>query len=272
MIVSNLYSKTHYRASDIQFLLDVPIREYDITKANISILRDADMISEEQYQYLYRASSQERYITIGQLQGKDTSITKCLQEGIANAKRIFVELNNVNDYDILFIRNDAITLINKQAQNLNVTGRVSFRLAGNYTSFYNIDGFIDLLYFFDVVTGQELLDVKGIGATGVSLHMNYMIDLLKELFYTAQILGIEEAIKLLGIVYKQYVNREMDIEYYREFNPRSQFRMNSSFSMVSTVYADYLTNYDKRYIDISQNQKVLMTLNRVFSSLYFGRH
>ena len=61
-----LYEKTLYKA-DIQYLVDVPIFEYDISKANISVLSDKGVISENQYQYLFNLPKLERNIAIGNL-------------------------------------------------------------------------------------------------------------------------------------------------------------------------------------------------------------
>ena len=44
--MNHLWDKDRYSAK-IEFIIDNFIREYDITKANISVLRDANVLSEE---------------------------------------------------------------------------------------------------------------------------------------------------------------------------------------------------------------------------------
>lgn len=68
-----LYEKTLYKAN-IQYLVDVPIFEYDISKANISVLSDKGIISENQYQYLFNLPKLERNIAIGNMCGSDISL------------------------------------------------------------------------------------------------------------------------------------------------------------------------------------------------------
>ena len=255
--------------SGIQFLIDVPITEYDISKANINVLRDANAISEEEYQYFYQAPKEERSIAIGKLQGRDPKITEILKNGIANARKVFLEINRIDDSRVLEIRNDAIVVIGNPVDRLDITERVKFRDANHYTSFYSINA-IEYFYFFDIVTQRENLDAKGLGDGATSLHLYYMLEFLSELFYSAQIEGVKTAIYLLQLFHTNYIKKILDINYYRELNSASRFRLNKGFSMTNTIYADNLTEYDKRYIDISFNESILRYLNRIYASIYFG--
>ena len=267
--MSNLWEKTSYK-SPIQFLVDTNVREYDISKANINVLRDANVVSEEQYQYYYQCPKDERSVAIGKMQGFDSRVTDILKEGIANARRVFIESNKINDSEILAIRNDAITIIgNRPIVNLDVTSRVHFRMVGSYTSFYHVNT-IDLFYLYDRISNTELLDVKGLGDFGAMLHKDYMLDFLSLLFYTAQINGIKDAIYLLQTVYQNYINKSLSIEYYRELNPLSKYKLSPEFSMYSSLYMDYATERDKKILDIGFNENILRYFNRIYASIYFG--
>lgn len=266
---SRLWERINYR-SDIHFVLDNCIREYDITKANISVLRDANILSESQYDYLLHCPKLEREVIIGKMQGSNPEITKILKAGIANARKVFMESNGIQDSEILAIRNDSITIFgNRPIINLDISERVKFRESGVYTSFFHINA-IDLYYFYDRVAQVERLDVKGLGDSGVSVHKDYMLDFITELLYCAQVDGVKYAIQLLQKVYSNYIERSLSIGYYRELNPGSKYKMHSSFSLYDQIYADNLTEYDKRYIDISYNENVLRELNKMLASIYFS--
>lgn len=268
MYMNNLWEKTNYK-SNISYLIDIPIREYDISKANINVLRDKNILSEDLYQYLLQCPKIQREITIGKMQGKDPNITIALKEGIANARRIFMDANNIDPSEVLSITNDSITVIgNKVINTTNITDRVRFRLSGDYRSFYRINRLF-MYYNYDVVSKTEVLDIKGLGDIAISLHHDYMLEFLTELFYTAQIEGVEAAIKLLAIVYKEYINKSLKTEYYRELNEFSRFKLISTFSKFGTLYLDYASEYEKKYLDISYNEQVLRELNRIYSSVYF---
>ena len=265
---STLWKKINY-ASKIEYIVDSTIREFDISKANISILRDANCISEDEYQYFLHCPRMERQIAIGKLQGSNPELTNVIKSGIINAKRIFMESNSIDDSEVLYIRNDAIAIISAKAiKRLSITDRVSFRESARYSSFYKFNA-ISLLYNYDPVTNSESLDVKGLGESGTEAHKNYMLEFLCELFYCAQMEGIQQAIMLLQTVHKNYLNRELSIEYYRELNPGSKYKLDSSMSMYSSLYMDHATEYHKRFLDISYNDALLRHFNRIFASIYF---
>lgn len=266
---STLWQKTNYSAR-IEYIIDTLIREFDISKANISILRDANVLTEETYQYLLTAPRMERQVYIGKLQGSNTEVTNILKNGILNAKKIFMESNGIQDSEILYIRNDAIAIIgNRYIDNLAISNRVAFRESARYSSFYKFNT-IDLLYYYNPVTNTEVLDVKGLGKAGTEVHKPYMLDFLCELFYRAQIEGIKQAIPILQSFYNRYINRDLEIGYYRELNPQSYFKLDSRMSMNSSLYMDHAFNGHKKLIDISYNDNLLRHFAKIYSSIYFN--
>lgn len=265
--MNNLWEKPNYK-SNIQFLIDIPIREYDISKANINVLRDANILTEDQYQYFLQCPKLEREIAIGKMQGANPEVSLALKNGIANARRVFMEMNSINPSDVLAIRNDAITVIGDRYMKTDITDRVKFRLSGDYRSFYRINR-MHLFYNFDLITKTEVLDIKGLGDLGVAQHKHFMLEFLSELFYTAQIEGVEMAIKLLATVYEQYINKSLSVEYYRELNETSRYKLSSDMSKFSSWYLEHATEYHKKYLDISYNEQIFRELNRIYASIYF---
>lgn len=268
--MNDLWQKINYRAP-VQYIIDMTIREFDITKANISVLRDANAITEELYQYLYRAPKQERSVYIGKLEGKHPEIVPVLKSGIEKARRTFIETNGIETNEVLAIRNDAIMVIgDRPISNLQMTDRVAFRLAAAYRSFYKLD-YMDFFYNYDLITRTEVLDIKGLNNESIELHKQFMLDFLAELFYTAQIEDCKGAISILNNFYKQFINKELDIGFYRELNSQSQFRFINSMTSVGRLYSDNCSNYDKKYIDLSCNANILRQLNRMYSRVYFNK-
>ena len=265
----SVWKKVSYR-SPIQYIIDFPIREYDLTKANISVLRDANAITEELYQYLYNCPKDERNILIGKMIGKNTEIEAIRKSGIENARRVFMEINNLDDDDILAIRNDAIVVLSDAQMRLDITERTHFRLENAYRSFYKL-GVADMYYDFNPITKIEILDIKGLGNESIPLHTEYMLDFLKEIFYCAQIEGVGTAIDILSKFYDDYINLRLDIGYYRELVPGSRYRLNRSFTSYQTLEMDMAANYDKKYLDISYNANILLTLNKMLASSYFAK-
>ena len=58
-LLSNLYEKNSYVAP-YEYLINATIREYDMEKANISILADEGLISKSQYDYYAALPKRQR--------------------------------------------------------------------------------------------------------------------------------------------------------------------------------------------------------------------
>ena len=239
----DLWRHVNYK-SEIQYAVDTRIFEYDITKANISVLRDANAITEEQYQQLLGMPKLQREIIIGKMEGSNQELIKIKRLGIENARRIFFEMNGIQREEVLSIRNDSVTLIGRDARYLDISDRVKFRLDGEYTSFYHL-GFIDLFYFLDLINRKEVLNAKGLGENGNALHRHYMLDFLSEVFYTVQVEGVQPALNLIKTFRDNYISYNLDIGYYREFNPNSGFKLVSSYSYMGM--ATYSKSIEDKY-------------------------
>ena len=264
-----IWDRDLYR-SNTHFVIDNHIREYDISKANISILRDAGVLTEEQYQYFLHCDKLEREITIGKMQGRNPELSKILKEGFRLARKNFIESNGIQDAEVLSIRKDSVTIVgDRLIRNLQVGPHTFFRQTGDFSSYYRF-AHIDIFYLADVINKIENIEIKGIGDGNIPLHKDYMIDLLSELFYSAQIRGIQDALSLLGHVYQTYITNNLDLGYYREFNSLSKYRLIPEFTTYGTLYLDSISDDQRQYIDISYNESVLRTLMRMYSSVYFG--
>jgi hypothetical protein len=68
--------------------------------------------------------------------------------------------------------------------------------------------------------------------------------------------------------YTAYVNRQLDIGFYREFNAESCYRISMKDKSFLLVAAG---ENNKPYIDINYNLRILRDLIRVIDSIYFSR-
>ncbi len=269
MISTNLLShplsdKTYYTAP-IDYIISSYIREYDISKANINILLMKGIISNEEYQYLFHLDKMDRQVKIGILQ-KDQGVAMCLKEGIKEMRYLFLTENNLNETDILSIKNDAIFVINK-IPTVTKFGNIEFVNKNVYTSFYKIDnGKLEIYYLYDMVHDIENMDIKGIKDEKILLHKDYFLEFLLVLFNSAQMDKIEETITILVDFYQSYINLELDINYYRQFNAESLFVL-KRFGISSVYTADCLSNESKDHVEISHNLNILRDLIRTFSTI-----
>ena len=119
---------------------------------------------------------------------------------------------------------------------------------------------------FILMTKQDMFGVKqaivGLDPHNIELHKDYFIALIFKIMNMVSKNNIQLAIDTLRDFYRDYVNGELNIEYYREFNLQSKFKV-SSMNYIYYIDSDLV---DVRSLDISYNEKVL----RYISSLIWG--
>lgn len=119
---------------------------------------------------------------------------------------------------------------------------------------------------FILMTKQDMFGVKqaivGLDPHNIELHKDYFIALIFKIMNMVSKNNIQLTIDTLRDFYRDYVNGELNIEYYREFNLQSKFKV-SSMNYIYYIDSDLV---DVRSLDISYNEKVL----RYISSLIWG--
>jgi len=119
---------------------------------------------------------------------------------------------------------------------------------------------------FILMTKQDMFGMKqaivGLDPHNIELHRDYFIALIFKIMNMVSKNNIQLAMDTLRDFYRDYVNGELNIEYYREFNLQSKFKV-SSMNYIYYIDSDLV---DVRSLDISYNEKVL----RYISSLIWG--
>jgi hypothetical protein len=119
---------------------------------------------------------------------------------------------------------------------------------------------------FILMTKQDMFGMKqaivGLDPHNIELHKDYFIALIFKIMNMVSKNNIQLAIDTLRDFYRDYVNGELNIEYYREFNLQSKFKV-SSMNYIYYIDSDLV---DFKSLDISYNEKVI----RYISSLIWG--
>lgn len=226
------------------------IREYDIASANVNVLYDAGAISESDYNYISRLPKQSREVEVG-LRIRDNLIDQeILAQGIAKAKIQLGIANGIKDNEIVRIANDAVyvnrfdKLKNTQFGNIRFVEKSFFRVMvklNNLIIFQRTD--------YDGVN----IDVKGISSPALLLHLEYMLDLISQTIYLCEHVSPNYALQYLTDFYQQYLEKKLDIGYYREFNSDSLYKIKDSDFKISNAT-------DINTIDINYNLFILREL------------
>ena len=264
MKMSNfLLDKSNYLNKNIQFLISRFIREYDMSKSNISILLYKGYINQSEFDYYASLPKLQRQIKIGLLLRDNPDVSELLKEGMIEIRNKFIIENGLDETNVLSIKNDAFFVIDKVPNKLKFDN-VEFREKNVYTSYYCINN-LELYYHLNQVDNTEYLDVKGMSEENEALHKEYFTDFLLTLFWSAQVDSIEETIKLLTTVYDEYINLRLDVNYYREFNNLSKFRL----SVNGKHYlADYVSEKEKIFIIPTHNLNILRILSSYYTSIF----
>ena len=260
---SDLWQKTNY-IQDLSFLKSCNIFEYDISKANINMLYYYGKIDEAQYRTYMNMDNHMRKVLIGLMEKKNRNLIKIKADGIKHFKQLFFEKYDLNDNDILCIKNDAIFTFRK-LEDVTQFDNVKFTLRNRYTLFCRIYR-MELFYLFDAVNDNEVLDIKGMNNENYKLHEPYMIDFIKTLFKTFQTDQPEEAIMLLRNFYENYINRRYPVGYYRELDSGT-FRMNKMAEYLN-FKATIATPQILPMIDINTNGSFLRQLSKILYTEY----
>ena len=263
MPISTLYNKVNYKAP-FPYIFSKYIREYDIQKANISILYSKGIINQERYLRLLYSSREDRQIEIGLMIKHDKRISDELKKGIIEAKKMLFEANGLTDSDILCIKNDAVFVLEKKLKYTDF-GLIKFVLKNEFTSYMSLDGGkIECYYSYDRINQRESYDIKGLGNTSV-YHDQYMSDWIRFIFYEMESGRIESTIGNIYNFYLDYLNLHLDTGYYREFNSESLYAINNSIYKIFSIPS----REDLRHVNIMYNLNIIRTIYQYITNIYF---
>jgi hypothetical protein len=254
------------------YLINVWLKEYDLAKANISILYEEGVLSKTQYESFYNMPKQEREVSIGYMIRDNKDLYKVIQEGLRKARNSFLSINHIDDSNVLYVDNDSMTIIepkrNNVVENHYIThfgNVIEFKMKNVYSSFYRLKD-VDFLYRKD--EQEEKYRVKY--ASIADKHINGFLEFLLALANEAETCNVLSVLQMIRYTHSQYLKGELDIEFYKEFNSISKYRFKQN-----TIAYSYFTDIPPRDIeclDISYNALLIMELYKYFSNEYFKRY
>ena len=263
MEISKLYENINYK-TDLS-LVSCPIYEYDMRKANISVLLEKNVISEDLYTKLYNGDRLYRQIYIGNMIKNNPVIGVLLKTGIKDAKKRLFETYNIQDNEVIGIKNDAVFLTKYLGEEVNFSPIV-FIKKNKFTLYCRI--FRIELFFLLQSMSDDILIVKGIGEEKYKYHKDFMFDFIKVLFREYQTNGPKETIMLLRTFYYNYINRLLDVGYYRGMDSDMYDVVTSS-----ELYQYHIKNIEDsnmiKMLNINTNAAILRELSRIFYIEYF---
>lgn len=224
-------------------VLNSSIVEYDIRHANINVSKYYNLYKDFRYlDTLDALTKKEREVKFGLLLRKNPNLAKDLEIAFNNIVKEFLEANNLDiDLDVISVKKDAVYVVNKKVQQTQF-GPVEFVPKNSYHAYL----LINKLEFY---IGYDKIDVKGIGES-YKMHRDGFLILIQDLINTME--SGKDPNEFLAELVELYKTKQMDLNMYREFNSRSQYKCtiednmvymdNISYEMLDTV-CDISYNY-----------------------------
>lgn len=239
--MSTLYNKHNYLNKNINYIISNEIIEYDIKSAGFNIMKYFNLLDKDKIKKLEFLDKKQRQIQIGLYKKYDKSLSNKENERFKDIRKWFFEVNNLSDDDIISIKKDAI-ITTKRCLNTQLDN-IEFVEKNIYTSYY----YIDKKEFY---YNKNTVDVKGINDEKLIQHREYMLDFLYTLFKMNEISKRNKIIDYIKEFSHYYKRKKLNVNYYRELNEESLFRLNSE--LYKNIIGSNSIN-DVSLLDISYN-------------------
>lgn len=258
---------------DQQIISGSDIWEYDIKQANINMLYSYGIISYEEYFQLANSPKYVREIYIGKheqfekTKSKNSITEDTIKKGILEAKNQLLIRNKIQPRNIVRIANDAVYVENPNPLqytkfDLNNNGIfIEFVCKNHFSTVIKFSN--KVVVFFGITQDDNFnVDVKGINDETLNYQVNCVfLSLICEILFYKERTDRDTTLRVFNDYYNKYINRELPIDYYREFNSSSAFRLlNQNTQLLFHPAPTILSESDKNKIDISYNINILREL------------
>ena len=237
------------------FEVSSTITEWDIRRAGLNIIKEFSLLPESTITELEGLPKKEADIKIGKMQIKNKEFAKVFDQKFTDVMEEFMSNNNIDmDYDVTSIKKDACFVINKKISNDTIGKYIKFIPKHEYHAYVYLKPYE--MYF----KRNGEIDIKGLTSVPevrnkiIELHKNGILNFVEatiELAESTQ-MNMKQLNSFLHEFVVMYKNRELDFDYYREFNVESRFRYQL---LGSEIMADNIDSDMLNHVNIEFNYK-----------------
>lgn len=211
-INSSLWEKSNWLNKTIDYLFGVDLVEWDMKSAGLSLIKEFQLLPEKKIELLENKEKIARNIDIGLIQRSDREFAKKLLEGFKEARKRFVESNQLSEEVIVSIKKDAFFLFNREVEQTTF-GNIHFVKKNSYTSYLRLN---KLEFYLN--TEENRVDIKGLGQDTdfMKTHGEYLLKFMltfcrmRERFTDKKIV-----VRWLTKFVSDYRQKKLPIGYYR---------------------------------------------------------
>jgi len=240
------------------FEVNASITEWDIRRAGLNIIKVYQLLPQDKIKELEKLPKLECDVKIGKMQISDREFSKALEQKFTDVMREFMKVNEIDeDFDVLSIKKDACFIINKKITISEFGKYIKFIPKNTYHAYiylkpyemyFKRDGEVDIKGLVgDKATRNKLLELH---KDGIMNFIEYVIELAETTNMDSNKMN-----EFLHDFVDMYKKRELEFDYYREFNVESRFR----YQMLgSEIMADYVDESMLENVNIEFNYKTLV--------------
>lgn len=251
---NNIWEKHNYLNKDIKFIKNSIIREYDMQNAGLSILKHNELISEDDYNSIMKLEKHKRNVIVGKFLKDNSDISKALMEGFTEARKIFFEMNNIEDYEVLSIKKDAIFLINKTPSVTQINEDYLFRKKNEYNSYLNIRN--KEFYYSEL---EKELTIKGLSEDILLSQKDYLLKFIQECLELISLNKRDDLFVKLLEFKNDFIEKKLDVNYYRDIDSNN-FVFESQGILLDLNELKNINIENCKYLSITNNLKFVMEL------------
>jgi len=255
----SIASKHLYLNKDI-ILINTSITEVDMIDAGFSIIKEKKLFKKNIIEKINKMEKIEKHIYIGKKLKKNKEVSRIILDTFIEIRENFCSLNKIKPEQILSIKKDALFLINKEIDHLKIDN-YEFKIKNRFTSYLYIKPSKIEVYFKQ---DDQSLIIKGLNDEFTELHSKGFLNLIKDLL----IMNENKVEKKYYIDYlknfrKKFISGNLDIEFYREFNKNSLFKIDDEKNE-NIFYIKYVNKDFLEQINISYNYEIFRYLCSLF--------
>jgi hypothetical protein len=190
----------------------------------------------------------------------DKEIYKIINKGIKEFKLQLFDANSINEYEVIRIANDAVYVNRINGLKITKFDNIEFVVKSISNCFLKLH---QLLFFINFNNNINV-DIKGLGKN-YEIHeplISIIVNIINELYYV----GVKQAMGSLNNFIDDYINRRLDVNYYRELVPDGKFKVIGGEFFISNL--PYLQNE----IDIGYNLFILRELASILYEIYTNNY
>lgn len=235
------------------FEVNSSIIEWDMKRAGPSLIKEFGLLPKDEIEQLELLPKLDCDIAIGKRQIKDKIFSSRLEQAFTDSMNLFLDSNGIDrEIDVISIKKDACFVINKKITHSDFGKYIHFVNKNQYHAYMHIHP----LEMYFKRNGE--VDIKGLVGDKkkrteiIKLHEDGMINFL---FYVVELaektnLHPKHMNSFLHDFVNMYKRKELEFDYYREFNIESRFRYRFAGA---EVMADHIDESMLQKVDITYN-------------------